>query len=97
MRDPNDEEEEEEFVSVMEVTDLTLLSVLESILDGAEIPYRARGEGLMQILPTGPLAAGPSLRRAAVRLEVPRTREEEARALLKEAEPPDEAEAPGGA
>jgi hypothetical protein len=85
-------EPDEEYVTVKEVTDLTLLPVLESILEGAEIPFRARGEGLVNLFPTGALAAGASLGHATVRIQVPREHEEAARALLEAVETPSEEE-----
>ena len=49
---------DDRFVSVFETTDVTLLPVIKSVLQSAEIPFYVRGDEAMGILPVGTFGSG---------------------------------------
>jgi hypothetical protein len=71
-----------DLVTVLETGSQSLLAVAKSILDSAGVPYVARNERLQDLFGWGRLGTGFNLAMGPVRLDVPRDRLEEARALL---------------
>jgi hypothetical protein len=76
-----------ELVTVLESGSQSLTEVVKSILDSAGIPYVARNERLQDLFGWGRFGTGFNVAIGPVRFQVPREREEEARALLTEIEP----------
>ena len=77
--------------TVLETSDPALLTVARSLLEAEGIPSFAQGEVLQEFLGWGRLPSGSNLITGPVRLQVPRERAAEARALLKAVGPPVEA------
>jgi len=74
----------EDFVTVLETADISLLAVVKSIFDGAAIPYLIQGDEALSLLPVGRLG-GPFARRGlGAAVMVPPEYAETARELLKE-------------
>ncbi|MFN0157675.1 MAG: putative signal transducing protein [Bacteroidota bacterium] len=68
-----------DLVTVLETSSEPVIAIVKSILDGAEIPYFIKGEGLQNLFGTGTIGlnlAGPAL------VQVRREDELEARTLL---------------
>jgi len=76
-------------VTVLATHDYAELLVAKSLLEGAEIPYYAKGE-MVQNLLGGHLWGGPNVAMGFVEIQVPAAFEEEARMLLENPEPLDE-------
>ena len=49
---------DDKFISVFETTDITLLPVIKSVLQSADIPFYVRGDEAMGILPVGTFGSG---------------------------------------
>ena len=81
--------EGDELVPVLRTTDPAFLPVARSVLDAAGIPYVVQGGAGIELFPLGPAGTRVSGRMTGAILLVPRSREEEARALL---EPPGQEE-----
>ncbi len=97
--DPPAEPKVEKYVTILETSELSVIPILKTVLEGARIPFRTRGEGLMRIYPSN--AHGALLHASAgeVKFRVAESRADEARELLSttatvEEEPEAEAEAP---
>ena len=71
-----------ELVLLVETNDVTLLPVLKSVLEAAEIPHVVQGDEALGLFPLSPAGAIFSQRAWAARVLVPRGRLDEARALL---------------
>ena len=71
-------------VTVLESSDPARLLVAKSLLEDAEIPYLAKGEGVQDLFAWGRFGTGFSLIAGAVRLQVSVDDAEEAKALLEE-------------
>jgi len=76
------EPEVPEYVTILETSDLSVIPVLKTALEGAGIPFRTRGEGLMDIFPAETLGAPFHSSAGEVEIRVPVDRAEEARELL---------------
>ena len=74
--------EGEAMVPVLRTTDPAFLPVVKSVLDAAGIPYVVQGGAGIELFPLGPAGTRVSGRMTGAILLVPRSREEEARALL---------------
>jgi len=72
----------EELVPVLRTTDPAFLPVAKSVLDAAGIPCVVHGGAGVELFPLGPAGTRVSGRLTGAVLLVPRSREEEARALL---------------
>lgn len=87
VHEPPDASEEDhqapDYVEVFETSDVDLIPVIKSLLDGAEIPYLTRGEGLMDLFPSQ--LGGIYHSTAQVKFRVPAERAAEAQKLLEEA------------
>lgn len=77
-----DREGREEMVPVLRTTDPAFLPVAQSVLDSAGIPWLVQGGAGIELFPLGPAGTRVSGRMTGAILLVPRSREEEARALL---------------
>jgi len=77
--------DEEELVAVLQTTDPALLPVVRSMLEAAGIPFVVQGEAGVGLFPLGPAGARVTNRMTGTTILVPRSREEEALALI---EPP---------
>jgi len=73
--------------AVLEVSDPAEIAIVRSILDGAEIPYLARGQERLAALRGGHASYRLGAGAGAVVFLVPAERAEEARALLSPAQP----------
>ena len=69
-------------MTVLETSDSSLIPVVKSLLDSAEIPYYIRGEGLMNLFPSEALGALLHSSAGEVIIRVPKSRADEARELL---------------
>jgi hypothetical protein len=76
------EVELEPYVTVLETSDLSAIPVIKSALRAAGIPFRTRGEGLMNLFPSEALGAPVHSSAGEVVIRVPEPRSEEAHALL---------------
>ena len=74
--------EDEALVPVLRTTDPAFLPVAQSVLDAAGIPWLVQGGAGIDLFPLGPAGTRVSGRLTGAILLVPRSREEEARALL---------------
>ena len=74
--------DDEELVPVMKTTDPALLSVLKTVLEAAGVPFVVQGEAAVGLFPMGPAGERVTNRMTGATILVPRSREEEARALL---------------
>ena len=77
--------DEEELVPVLKTTDPALLPVMRSMLEAAGIPVVVQGEAGIGLFPLGAAGERVTDRMTGATILVPRSREEEALALL---EPP---------
>ena len=83
--EPNDADHPDpHLVTVFATSEVDLVPVIKSILDGAEIPYVTDGESMMDLFPSDMLGAALHRPRGELRFQVPADREEEVRALLTE-------------
>ena len=82
VEEPPEEPKVPKYVTVLETSELSAIPVLKTVLESAGIPYRTRGEGLMDLFPSE--ALGRPFRDSAgeVLIRVPEDRAEEARELL---------------
>jgi hypothetical protein len=69
---------------VLETSDQGLLAIAKSLLEEAEIPFFAKGEGVQDLFGWGRLGTGFSIVAGAVALQVPADQADEARGLLKD-------------
>jgi len=83
--DPPPEPELENYVSVLETSDLPALPVIKSALRAAGIPTRIEGEGLIDLFPTTVRGAPMHSSAGEVIIRVPEEYADEARRLLEEA------------
>jgi hypothetical protein len=74
-----------EYVTILETSDLSVIPVLKSALEGAGIPYETRGEGLMDLFPSEALGAPFRSSAGEVEIRVSKDRADEARELLETA------------
>ena len=79
---PDPSPEDLELVSVLETTDSSLLPVVRSVLDAAGIEYLVQGEEALGLLPFGRVGGVINPRALGAIIRVPRSRQEEARALI---------------
>jgi len=80
-------EEQDELVNVLNTTDSTLLPLIRSVLEAAGIPHVVQGEA--HLFPLGAAARNVTSRVLGASVLVPRSRSEEARALLETSAEPD--------
>lgn len=73
---------EMDYVTVLETTEPQQLSIIESVLQGAGIPFVVEGAEGMGLLPVGFAGTGDRLHGLGARINVPREMADEARALL---------------
>lgn len=73
-----------DYVSIHETSDLSVIPVLKSVLEGAGIPYQTTGEDLMDLLPLPAESLRSPFHSSAgeVQILVPENRADEARELL---------------
>jgi len=71
-------------VTVLETSDQGLLAVAKSLLEEAEIPCFAKGEGVQDLFGWGRFGTGFSPVAGAIQLQVPADDAEQARELLKD-------------
>lgn len=84
---PEPEHPKGPFTTVFRTADTSLLPVIESLLDGAEIPYLVQGEESAQgLFPLGSIGGGSEGRLVGAVFKVPQEFEAEASALLAEME-----------
>lgn len=88
--EPPPEPEVPEYVTILETSDLSVIPVLKTTLEGAGIPFRTRGEGLMDLFPSEALGAPLHSSAGEVKIRVPKDRADEARELLETAATVDE-------
>ena len=77
-----DEGDERKLVPVFATADSSLLSVVKTALEAAEIPFVVQGEGGMRLFPLGRFALGVRKRVLGATILVPDTVAEEAREFL---------------
>ena len=73
-------------VTVLETADQGLLAVAKSLLEEADIPFFAKGEGIQDLIGGGRIGAFNILA-GPVQLQVPADDADEARELLKQLDP----------
>lgn len=84
---PSQERPDAEFVEIFRTADAGLLPIIESILNGADIPFVMQGEeAALGLFPFGSVGGGMDGRRLGAIIRVDKEHEEAARALLAEAE-----------
>ena len=86
---PPEPPSELDLVSVFETADVSLLPVLKSLLQSAEIPFFTQGDEALGVLPVGRVGAGgisAGGHGLVASILVPRERQQEARELLAEIE-----------
>ena len=71
---------------VFETADSTLLPIIKSLLDAAEIPYLVQGDHVMGLMPLGRFGIGVRKGVLGAIIHVPRERAKEARELLESSE-----------
>lgn len=71
-----------EYVTILETSDLSVIPVLKTALEGAGIPYETQGEGLMDLFPSEALGAPLHASAGEVKIRVPKDQADEARELL---------------
>jgi hypothetical protein len=83
--------EDDALIDILRTTDLTLLAVVKSALEGAGIPFSVQGEEGLHQIPIGPFGFGFFRRVMGAVIRVQRERAEEAKAFLAsfETDPPD--------
>ena len=74
----------EDYVAVLETSDLSAIPVIKTALEAAGIPFRTRGEGLMNLFPAETLGAMFHSSAGEVVIRVPVSRSEEAHTLLEQ-------------
>ena len=79
------EDPDRDLVAVFETADVSLLPIVTSLLDSAEIPYVVQGEEALSVLPVGRWGAGISRsgRGLAATIRVEEGRAKEAEDLLR--------------
>jgi hypothetical protein len=84
-------------VGVFRTADASLLPVVESVLRAEGVPFSVQGEETSGgLFPLGSFGGGSDNRRLGAVIRVPKSREEEAKALLEAAVPlAEDAETPG--
>ena len=80
--EPPAEPQVEKYVTILETSDLPVIPILKTALEGARIPFRTRGEGLMDLFPSKALGAPLHASAGEVKIRVPESRADEARELL---------------
>jgi len=80
--EPPDEPRVEPWVTVMETSDVSAIPVLEMTLEAAGIPFRVKGEDMMNMFPSEALGALLHSSAGELLIRVPESRAEEARQLL---------------
>ncbi len=83
---------EMDYVRVFETTDSSLLPVIESVLEGAGIPFVVQGTEALGMLPVGVFGSGERMHGLGASIHVPREQEAEARQLLQELDRVDSSE-----
>jgi hypothetical protein len=84
MTDRNDRHDQDlDLRTVLETSDLGLIALAEGILEGAEIPYLAKGEGIQDLFGMGRLVPVNPVS-GAVEIQVTAENEPQARELLAE-------------
>lgn len=79
---PADSKPEHDYEEVFETSEPDVLPVIKSVLDAAGIPWATHGEGLMNLFPSEAMSVVSLTDEGEVRIYVPESRAEEARALL---------------
>ena len=74
-------------VTVLETSDQGLIAIAKSLLEEADIPYFAKGEGVQDLFGWGRMGTGFSIIAGPMALQVPADAAEEARELLKDLQP----------
>ena len=76
---------DEDLVAIFETADVSLLPVVKSLLDSAEIPFVVQGDEALSVLPVGRWGAGISQsgRGLAATIRVEKERAQEAEELLR--------------
>ena len=76
---------DEDLVAIFETADVSLLPVVKSLLDSAEIPFVVQGDEALSVLPVGRWGAGISQsgRGLAATIRVDKARAQEAEELLR--------------
>ena len=74
--------DDEELVSVLETTDIALLTVVKSLLESAGIPFIVQGDNALGLLPVGREGTRTGWKGLAANVLVPRMYKEDAEALL---------------
>ena len=79
------ERSDEDLVAIFETADVSLLPVVKSLLDSAEIPFIVQGDEALSVLPVGRWGAGISQsgRGLAATIRVDKERASEAEELLR--------------
>lgn len=80
----------DDLVPVFKTADISLLMVVKSLLDSAEIDYFVQGEEALGLFPVGPMGGSLVGKAIAAVVLVPPDRLEEAKALLEEVSPAEE-------
>lgn len=73
-----------DLITIVETNNATLLTLAKSVLDGAEIPYFAKGEQLQNLFGVGQVGTGFNPIVGPVRLQVRQDDALEARKLLRD-------------
>lgn len=78
----DDSHEAEDLVTVLETSEVDALPVVKTALESAGIPVYTTGEDLMSLFPSEAMGAALHASGGEVKVQVPASRAEEARALL---------------
>lgn len=76
------ESEPQRWVMVFETTDVSLLMVVKSVLEDADIDFTVQGEEASTLLPLGPFGAGLSRHGFGARIHVPENQAADAEEVL---------------
>jgi hypothetical protein len=74
------------YVTILTTGNPVLISLSKTILEDAEVPFLAKGEGVQDLFGIGRIGAGYNFVTGPVEIQVPSNYEKEARVLLAEVE-----------
>jgi hypothetical protein len=71
-----------DYESILETTDTQLLTIIESVLKSAGIPFVVQGQEALSVFPVGVYGSGERMHGLGATIHVPKDLAEEARELL---------------
>lgn len=74
--------EPESYETILELSDVSAIPLVKSVLEGGQIPFLTQGEGLVNLFPAAGLGTLSSLHTGEVKIKVPAHLADEARRLL---------------